>query len=347
MRLLFNHGITPEDLYTNIRKNITDKHWRWFIKRYGSSSSYGDALSDPFKYAICLIFNKVLDDKMRFKIPVNYEAYLDFEIISDEKFQEQRQNNRFQNIDFIESDFTAYVLRYYFKAKSYMRSYPVYFGGELKEKFLSKINSGEKFYTTKDFTINDILPQVHERFKELDKKEVKNLLLIGFRRMHACMLYGCAITINTTRYGNCYAFIGSIHTTPAIHYKEYLIRRDKKLRKIDGWLKTPFDQCYYLSLNETTFAKWCETNKGARTTLTFNNLVARKLKEEWSYRYKKSYVFKIKVKKFRGMSFWINSLKTKDVEYIGYAENMRLHLDDKLTWKDLIKQYETGINKLI
>lgn len=234
MRMLFNHGLNPAELYSNTPKKIIDRKWRWFIKHYGATSSYENAIADPFKYCFGLIMNRVLDDKVRFKIPVRSEAYIDFEIVHGDKFEKHRQNGRFQNIDFIESDFTGYALRYYFKAKAYQKSYPIYLGSQLKQKFLEGINSGEKYYSTSDVTIDDFLDEVHEKFHHLDIKEVKNLLLHGFRRLHSAMKFGCAITINTRKFINCYAYIGDLTLTPEKQIREYSIRRDRKLRKIEG-----------------------------------------------------------------------------------------------------------------
>jgi hypothetical protein len=149
-------------------------------------------------------------------------------------FIEQRQNGRFGQIDFIESDFTGYALRYYFKTKAYQKAYPIYFGGALKQKFLDGINSGVKFYTIKDVTIKDFLPQVCEKFSDLTNTEVKKLLAHGFRRMHSAIKYGCAISIQTKKNINCVAHIGAIYLKPDKQIKEYSIRRDKKLRKIEG-----------------------------------------------------------------------------------------------------------------
>lgn len=339
MRILFNHGLTPEDLYTNAPKKIIDRKWRWFIKHYGSTTSYEDAISDPFKYTIGLVLNRVLDERVRFKLPVNCDAYFDFEIINGDRFELQRQNGRFQEIDFIESDFTGYSLRYYFKAKAYQKHYPIYLGGDLKQKFLSGINSGIKYYTVKDITLNDVIDEVYKKFPELTKKEVKNLVLLGFRRMQSSMMYGCAITINTTKFMNCYAYIGKLSLNPFFQIKEYSIRRDKKLRKIDVWKKPPYDGYYYIGLNPVALETWLEENKKARTKLTFRNVIARRLKEELYYKYKTVHIFRIPVKKFKGWTIWIEKSTFRDVEYIGEVNSHKFSPADK-TWKDLIKEYE-------
>jgi hypothetical protein len=181
-----------------------------------------------------LILNYVLDNKVRFIIPCVAESYIDFEIVIGDMFEEQKQNGRFGEIDFIESDFTGYALRYYFKAKAYQKAYPIYMGGALKQKFLNGINSGVKYYSIKDVTINDFLPQVCEKFSDLTKTEVKKILVHGFRRMHSAIKYGCAISIQTKKNINCVAHIGAIYLKPDKQIKEYSVRRDKKLRKIEG-----------------------------------------------------------------------------------------------------------------
>ena len=119
-------------------------------------------------------------------------------------------------------------------AKTYQKSYQIFLGSKLKEKFINKINSGEKFYTTKDFELKDIIHLVQDRFKELSKAEVKKLLNHGFRRMHYAIKFGCAITIATEKFGDCYIYIGALSLNPEKQIKAYVIRRDRKLRKIEG-----------------------------------------------------------------------------------------------------------------
>ena len=52
MRILFNHGLSVEELYSNTKSSIIDRKWTWFIKNYGWTQSYEDAIGAPFKYCI-------------------------------------------------------------------------------------------------------------------------------------------------------------------------------------------------------------------------------------------------------------------------------------------------------
>jgi len=339
VRLLFNHGLTIPELYTNTPKSVVDRKWRWFIARYGVTSSYEDAISDPFKYCLGLIFNYILDNKVRFIIPGVPESYIDFEIVTGEFFESQRQIGRFKEIDFIESDFTGYALRYYFKAKAYQKAYPIYFGGELKKKFFDGINSGVKYYSTKDVTINLFIDDVWKKFPDLTRTEVKKLLAHGFRRMHSSIKYGCAISLQVKKYINCIAHIGVIYLNPEKQIKEYSARRDKKFRKIEGWKKPLFDGYYYIGLNDTAFEDWIKVNKKARTTLNFANILPRRIQEEIYYKAKHLHVFKFQRKTFKGWSYWVENLKLRNVEYVGEVYNHQFTPSNK-SWKDLIKEYE-------
>ena len=339
MRILFNHGLTGGELYANTPKTITDRKWRWIISHYGWTNTYDDAIADPFKYCLGLILNRIIDDKVRFRIPVKNDAYIDFEIVTGEKFISQRQNGRFSEIDFIESDFTGYFLTYFFQSKAYQKTVPIYIGGELKRKFLDEINSGVKFYTIKDITIEEFIDPVHKKFNEFTRMEIKKLLLHGFRRMHSAIKFGCAISINTRKYIKCLAYIGRLNLTPERNIKEYSLRRDRKLRKIEGWKKTPFDGYYYIGLNHTGFEKWLEDNKTSKCIVKFNNVIPRKIKEELYYKAKQIHIFRFKRKDFKGWAYWADELKIRDLEYLGEAHDHKFFPSDK-TWKELRKEYE-------
>lgn len=337
MRILFNHGLTPGEIYTNTPKKIIDKKWRWMISHFGWTESYENAIAEPFKYCLSLILNTVLDERVRFKIP-EQSAYIDFEIIQGDKFIQQRQNGRFSEIDFVESDFTGYFLNYYFQAKAYQKSVPIYIGGSLKKKFLEGINSGTKYYTIKDVTLEDFLDDVKLKFNEFSRSEIKKILLHGFRRMHSSIKYGCAISIISRRY-DILAYIGKLTLTPDVQIKQYSIRRDRKLRKIEGWKKTPFDEYYYIGLNKTAMQEWVEENKNSRTIIKFRNIIPRKIQEELYYKAKIVYIFRYKRKTFKGWAFWTDELKIRNLEYIGWAEDHKF-TPSNITWKELIKNYE-------
>lgn len=337
MRILFNHGLSSGELYSNTPERVIKVGWKFLNNTYGWNKSYEDAIADPFEYCLNLILNKVIDDKVRFKIPFQ-NAYIDFEIVQGDKFIEQRQNGRFQEIDFIESDFTGYFLNYYFQTRAYQKRMPIYIGGTLKQKFLNGINSGVRYYTTTDVTLEDFIDQVHEKYNTFTRAEIKRLLIHGFRRMSAAIKFGCAITIRSVR-NDLVVYIGKLTLTPETNIKEYSVRRDRKLRKIESWKKTPFDGYYYIGLNDTLMKEWVIDNRDSRTLLKFKNIIPRKIEKELYYKSKRIFIFRFKRKTFKGYSFWAKELTLRNVEYIGYAEKHKFN-PSTITWKQLIKEYE-------
>lgn len=231
--MLFNHGLSAEQLYTNTPDRITDKKKQYFKNLYGDSNSREDSISAPFRYCMGLIINKILDEKLRFKMPNPTNAYIDFEVINEDLFEMYKQRGAFPDVDFIESDFTGYYLRYFYPSKTYQKKITVYLGGDLKKKFIEKVNSGEKLYTTKDFTLKDVLNDVHKEFKELDKDELYRILTHGLRRMHSAILYGCFISITAIKHINCYAFFGDLYTNEYKQAASFQFRMIRKVRKME------------------------------------------------------------------------------------------------------------------
>lgn len=339
MRMLFNHGLTAGELYTNVPDKILDltrseviRATRW------EGTSHGDNIGLVFKYCMSLVFHKMLDERLRFKIPEK-TAYIDFEISSGDKFISDRQDGRFSEIDFIESDFTGYFMRYYYDTKSYQKSTPIYLGGVLKKKFLNNINSGIKYYTIKDFTMYDILDDVHAEFPKFTKRQVKNILLHGFRKMYLALKMMCPITLASNRY-SLNAFIGTISLNKKDQIENYIRSRNKKLRLIYWWNKTEFDNWYYIGINAKRMDEWVEANKKSRNIVKFGLVMPRKIKEEIYYKGEKIFIFKYKEKKWKGLTFY-KDMNVRDAEYIGYAYKLKFY-PETITWKELMKLYEEG-----
>lgn len=343
MKVLFNHGLSIEELYTNTPKRIIDRKWIWFIKHGGSKATYEDSISDPFKFFIHLVVNKVIDDKVRFKIPIIGEAYLDFEVVNEEKFETHRQYGRFQEIDFISSDFTGYAIRYNFKIRGNPMSFQLYLGGHLKQKFLDKINEGTKFYSTKDIGLKDLIDEAYKEFYYLKKSEVKKLIVHGFRRMHVALSHGSWVTISTSKYGNCYFFIGTLYNDVKKQVRDYVKRRDTKLRWIYRWSEKEFDGYYYIGLNPSAFNEWVKINKNNRVRLFFKDIIVRKILKEVFWRHRYMYIFRVKLKKDKGWTYRMTNKWLRDVEYMGRTIDWNF-IPSKLTWKELIKLYEAGNN---
>lgn len=347
MRRFYHHGLSFSDLYVNTPKKITEKNCRWFRNnKIASGGSLEDGLSAPFKYILGLIFSHIIEHQVRFIIPYASRAWIDFETINEEDFEIWRQNGGLQEIDFVESDFKGYILKYTHGTYKYQRSVRIYVGGELKKSFLGKINSGVKFYTTTDVTIKDFIKQVYAEFPLLTKYEIDKLLKQGFLRMNSAIKNGCAVSLKTTKWYNWVAYFGEIHLDPLKEFNLHARMMEKKLRKLDAWKRTPFDGYYYIPLHQKQFEEFVETNKKARTLLVFGKVMAKRLMEECIHRYNPAYIFRYEVKKFKGYHHWLTVKPLDKVVFMGYAID-RKFVPTEWTWKKLIKEYEKGNSELV
>lgn len=340
-----NHAITIEELFTNTPKKVIDKKWRWYVVNFNTKNSIEEGLSYPFKYALVLILNKMLEDKMRFILPVTAVVYWDFKTYTEDDFVKHRQLGRFQDIDFVYSDFSAYTLEHtYVRNKLKAKSLQMYLGGELKERMNQKINSGEKMYSIKDFKIYEILPQVYEKFPQFTKKEINNIIKFGFSRLHTAIRYGCYVKLNTTVFQNFYIFIGKFLTSNIGYViKMYSNSRDRKLRKIHNWKKLEFEDTVYVGLSDEGVKDWLELNEVSRTICKFRNITYRRLKEELFYKHKALFIFKIDKYKNRSWVKRVEKIDSRCVTYLGKVTD-RQFKEDIMTWKEFKKQYEKGIS---
>lgn len=242
--MLFNHGISPGELFINVKTSVTKKDIPRNLKNHRElHESIGIIFANAFK----IIIDKLLDDKLRFLVP-GTNAYIDFDVVTGESFKAFRKIGRFLDVDFIESDFTGYSLRYYFKLGGSTLHKPLYVGGALKEKFYERINRGEKFYSIRDFVLDDVMDKIADTFPYIEREELKRLILIGFKRIHRAILFGAPITIRSTAVDNCVMFIGYIKNVPKAARAYYIKSRNLKERLVSKWREDEFEGFYYVCI---------------------------------------------------------------------------------------------------
>jgi hypothetical protein len=79
----------------------------------------------------------------------------------------------------------------------------------------------------------------------------------------------------------------------------------------------------------------------SRTIVKFENVSPKKIMKELFYKHNEVYIFRIKLKKFKGWSHWAENIKSKDTVYMGKVKNLE-YIKSNISWKELIKNYEKG-----
>ena len=334
---LWNHGITYEELFTNTPLRISSKKSSELRRFFKTTETRDYYLSIPFSYCMALIVDDMLENSVRFRLPLIRVGYFDFDIKTGDQFIERRKKGLYTETDLIGSEFTGYKLKFYFQGISYMKEANFYMGSDYKQKFIDKINSGFKYYTLKDERKLDYyIPQIIEKFPIFREKEVFNIIRYGFSRMFKMFRYGCNANFSAVRPIKNEFFMGKFHKDKYKYIKGYMRERDAKLRMIESWKRIPFDNYYYFSLCPSKFKEFVKINHNNRGVYKIDNIVCRKIKEEMYYRGETVYMFKIKVPKFRGYAFWEENLRTRDIEYIGVC-NKSFPTFENIPLKQLMK----------
>jgi hypothetical protein len=58
-------------------------------------------------------------------------------------------------------------------------------------------------------TIDDIMEPIYKKYHFLERHEVRNLVLHGYRRLHSSTRFGCTAFLQATKY-KLYVYIGGI-----------------------------------------------------------------------------------------------------------------------------------------
>lgn len=331
MHLLYNHGLLPGDLYINMPINLKRKD---FPRSIHKDRELNQCLGLIFANAWRVILDKVLNDKLRFIVPYGSEAYVDYDVATGETFKIYRKLGRFSDIDLVEADFTGYSLKLYFNLGSSKVLVPLYVGGELKDNFLGRINNGERFYSIRDFTLDDVLEDICKLFEFLDKGTIRKILMFGFKRLMIALSGKVPITIRTNAIKNCVMFLGKIRINVLEAHKYYVACRNRKERMLFRWKGEEWDNFYYVALPKSKMREWAEINLKRSVKVSFKNTIFKKLKIETHYTYKNSHIFKVYLNINRN-AFYSKELITPDyVEYIGEIKDKEFEPATE-TWQEL------------
>lgn len=332
MMYIFNHGVNSSELFTN-----------YFKSKFNVIGLLKKDAVKIFDTSFHLILNDVIENKVRFAIPGPGGSYIDFKVFKDKTFEYHRSIGRFQDVDFIESEFMGYQMIYYVKRKAYFQDIPIYLGSELREKFLDKTNNGEKFYTKDTKRLVDYLPMICELYPDIKESDLKRLLTFVFSRMNDVIKLQGAISIKSNYYPRLTLHIGIVRKNPLKQIAMFNKCHILKARFLYRWNKPEFDGYYYTAVIKPFMDDFINLNKNAVVRLTFNNAYFKKVKEELYYNSSEVYIFRVKHKKDI-YCLWKKKWYVRDPEYFGKA--VKGHFKRAtITWKQLIKEYETGISK--
>ncbi len=101
-----SYALTAKDLYTK----FPYKRLKTNIKQLPNGGNQSQLLAQVFRYFFYLVIKDIIENKTTFRFPRSYRAFLEMLSVSGDEFVKARQNGKFQDVDFLTSDFTGYNL---------------------------------------------------------------------------------------------------------------------------------------------------------------------------------------------------------------------------------------------
>lgn len=99
-----------------------------------------------FLYAVKIILLDIIHNNVTFKLPTQREAYLYIRRTNGEAFKKARRNGKWQDVDYLVSNFSGYQMEFMYIASERDIHKPVYLSGWMKDLITKYTNEGKQYY---------------------------------------------------------------------------------------------------------------------------------------------------------------------------------------------------------
>ncbi len=145
--MAYEYAFSAEDLYINLDDKFLKGERAQFRteRRYGTRRRHAAAIFEQCFYEILL---DIIENNVTFVFPLKYGNYAEIHMttIEDEKFKDLYKQGRFQNIDFVATQFSTSRLEFMYKRSDRMIKVPIILRKELGRLLIQRVNEGKKYY---------------------------------------------------------------------------------------------------------------------------------------------------------------------------------------------------------
>lgn len=99
------------------------------------------------KYCIKLVLDDVIDNNATFHLPTNKkEVCIKMKRTEGEEFAKARRNGKWQDVDFLFSNFSGYQMVLRFQQGEIKREFPIYVDNSNKDRITQHTNNGKQYF---------------------------------------------------------------------------------------------------------------------------------------------------------------------------------------------------------
>lgn len=99
-----------------------------------------------FLYAVKLILIDIFKNNITFHLPTGRKSRIKMKQVTGDDFIKARRNGAYQDIDYMESDFTAYSPIFEYYSRGVVKTKDIHVNKGLQEIYIDNINNGMKYF---------------------------------------------------------------------------------------------------------------------------------------------------------------------------------------------------------
>ncbi len=100
-----------------------------------------------FKACVAMVLDDIIENNATFKLPTRVKrAEIGMKRFEREEFTKCRQNGKFSNVNFLNSNFSGYQMAFNFQSAGVMREKLIYLDPVHKDKITKYTNEGKSYY---------------------------------------------------------------------------------------------------------------------------------------------------------------------------------------------------------
>lgn len=227
--------------------------------------------SRVFRKSFNLIIEDIIERNVTFWLPVNgtRQCNMHMNRVTGEEFKKLRRAGKWQDVDFIKSNFSGYRIGFYMLGNRTPRVKTVYVGRQLRDLITKYTNEGKQYGDSCiDTKLQDYLPKIYELFPKVPQSDIKKILSFSWKSLYLHNSYGGDVLISDS-IQKCY--IGNLNKGNLKHFSYYIRKLITKLRVLYKRRQIPWDGYYYFALSDEQYNSYISQIKSTgRPRKTFN-----------------------------------------------------------------------------
>lgn len=224
-----------------------------------------------FKYCFELVIQDIIENDVNFNLPTGIrKSYLRMNRQSGEDFKDCRRCGKYQDIDFLESNFSGYQIRFFmWHPNRPTRSKIVYVSAKLKKKITDYTNNRKQYYGKLDRVPRDYYTRVFKAFPFVEHTDIVKIINYGWRSYYLHNSYGGDVLIKNN--SDFWSYTGKLMIN-SLEYRHYYRKKlCTKLRILYKRKRIKWDGYYYFGLTKLQYEKYmAQKKKRGRPKKWFN-----------------------------------------------------------------------------